>query len=388
LKFENYIIVLVFETLVSREEKTTSSDLFVSIFFVIFISFVASSTLSAYIIEPFMRDGSIHNRPRFTINHDALETIANDKNPSVIAIGSSMIFKGLDGGCVSTQLDDNISVYNLGQVMSRPYTDMLHIPGIVNAKPDLVLVEIGPNLLFNTTGSNQLEYVELRFKLDSMYQTSVDVGGWIELIEPEHRSWLAMNEFERMKFRQEYVPKALEERLLNLLMDETFRPEWIYPGLYGWVPESDSSEWKNYLQTPIFPDDSFGFDGMSKVERDEYNLTHMKGASGYHPINNSQSHLVLDYEINILLESGIKVMIVTPPQHPSSLDYVEAGQWDILNETIDQFLQLENVSLFSQLWEQGWEDDHFYDRNHLDDEGRVEFCQRLAPAIEEVMDIG
>lgn len=365
-----------------------SKSLLASIAFVIFVSFVASNTLSTYIIEPFMRDGSIHNRPRFTINHDALETIANDDGPSVIAIGSSMMFKGLDGGCVSKQLDDKISVYNLGQVMSRPYTDMLQIPGIVDAKPELVLIEIGPNLLFNTTGSNQLEYVELRFKLDSMYQSSDNIGGWIELIEPEHQSWVAMNDFERIKFRQEYVPKAIEERLLNILMNETFRPEWISSGSYGWVPGTNSNEWDYYLQTPIFPDDSFGFDGMSIEERNEYNLTLMKGASGYFPRNNSQSHSVLEYEINTLLEHGINVMIVTPPQHPSSLDYVKNGQWDVLNETIDDFLQLKGVSLFYQLWEQGWKDEHFYDRNHLDDEGRIEFCQRLAPAIDEVINLG
>lgn len=369
----------------NKSNKIDYKDLLGSVIFAFFISFVVSSTFSTYIIEPFMRDGSIHNRPRFTINQDALETISYDETPSVIAIGSSMMFKGLDGGCVSGLLDDKVSVYNLGQVMSRPYTDMLQIPGIVNANPELVLIEIGPNLLFNTTGSNQLEYVELRFKLDSMFQSSSDIGGWIDLVEPEHLSWIAMNEFERIKFKQEYVPKAIEERLLNMLMDETFRPEWIYPGSYGWVPGTDSEEWYNYLQTPIFPNDSFGFDGMSIEERNEYNLTLMKGASGYFPKNNSQSHSVLEYEINTLLENGINVMIVTPPQHPSSLEYVKPGQWDILNETIDNFLQLEGVSLFYQLWEPGWEDEHFYDRNHLDDEGRIEFCQRLAPAIKDII---
>jgi len=50
-------------------------------------------------------------------------------------------------------------------------------------------------------------------------------------------------------------------------------------------------------------------------------------------------------------------------------------------------LQLEGVSSFYQLWEQGWKDDHFYDRNHLDDEGRIEFCHRLAPAINEVINL-
>jgi hypothetical protein len=373
---------------VSGQASLTPLQFIASIFQLAIVTFIASSIISTYTIEPFMRDGSINNRPRFTINQAALDTISQDANLSVVALGSSMMFKDLDGGCVSQQMESNAVVYNLGQVMSRPYTDMLNIPRLVNSAPELVLIEIGPNLLFNTPENPlQQEYIKLRFNLDSMYQSSEDLGDWIDIIEPEHKSWIAMNEYERIMLRQEYVPKAIEERLLNIFNNETFRPEWISPGSYGWVPSPNSPTWEGYLQTPIFPDDSFGFDGMTVEERNDYNISGMKGAASYYPIKGSQSHSALDYEIYTLLENGIKVLIVTPPQHPESLNYVEPGQWDILNETIDTYLQMENVSLFYQLWEDGWEEKHFYDRNHLDDEGRLEFCQRLAPVIDQVLNL-
>ena len=111
----------------------------------------------------------------------------------------------------------------------------------------------------------------------------------------------------------------------------------------------------------------------------------MSGASAYYPINNSLSNKALDYTINTLIQNGIKVMIVVPPQHPLSLESVRDSQWDALNETIDSYLVLEGVSLFNQLWEEGWSDVHFFDRNHLDDEGRVEFCSRVAPFIDQVL---
>ena len=68
-----------------------------SCFYLLVVVLISNITISTYAIEPFMRDGSIHNRPRFTINQEAIDTIGDDNSVSVIAFGSSMIFKGLDG---------------------------------------------------------------------------------------------------------------------------------------------------------------------------------------------------------------------------------------------------------------------------------------------------
>ena len=361
-------------------------NFFQSLFYVLLIVTISSTILSTYTIEPFMRDGSIHNRPRFTINQEAIDTIADDNSVSVVAFGSSMLFKGLDGRCVSENLQSKAYVYNLGQVSSRPYTDMMHIPRTILASPELVLIEISPHSLNNPSFQNELDYVQLRFKLDSMYQSSQDMGDWIDLIEPEHKHWIAVNELERVNFRQEYVPKAIEERLLNIILNETFKhPEWTSSGQYDWVPPIDSEDWFEYLQSPYFTDDKWGFDGMNPEQRSEYNNSKMRHASKYFPINNSLSHIALDYQINTLVENGIKVLIVNPPQHPLSLKSVRAGQWDVLNETIESYSELSGVSSFDQLWVDGWSDEHFYDRNHLDDEGRLEFCARLAPVIDQIL---
>ena len=369
-----------------EEEELSFSNFFQSIFYLTIIVMISSTTVSTYIIEPFMRDGSIHIRPRFTINQEALDTIAEDQSSSVIAFGSSMMFKGLDGGCVSQNLNSDTYVYNLAQVGSRPYTDMSHIPRTISANPELVLIEIGPNLLTDPKTQRDLDYIQLRFNLDSMYQSSEDIGEWLDLIHPDHENWVATNEFKRVNLRQEYIPKAIEERILNIMMNETFRhPGWISSGKYDWVPAVDSEDWFEYLQTPNFPYDNWGFDGMTSEQRYEYNETKMSGASAYYPINNSLSNKALDYTINTLIQNGIKVMIVVPPQHPLSLESVRDSQWDALNETIDSYLVLEGVSLFNQLWEEGWSDVHFFDRNHLDDEGRVEFCSRVAPFIDQVL---
>ena len=357
--------------------------LFSSCFYLFVIVIISSVTFSTYIIEPFMRDGSIHDRPRFTINQLALDTIAEDDSMSVIAFGSSMMFKGLDGGCVSDNLQTEALVYNLGQISSRHYTDMMHIPRTILSNPELVLIEVSPHTLNNPTFEKELDYVELRFKLDSMYQSSIDSGDWSDLIQPGHESWIATNDLERMYFRQEYIPKAIEERMLNILMNDTFRhPEWTTSGQFDWLPPVDSMEWEDYLQSPYFTDDKWGFDGMTTEKRIEYNNSKMRDSSKYYPLNNSLSTKALHYQITSLLNNEIKVMIVNPPQHPLSLNYVPEGQWDSVNETIQNYSKTAGVYVFDQLWEVDWGDEHFWDRNHLDDEGRLEFCNRISPLID------
>jgi len=370
----------------SSRRGSAEGDLFTSVSVAAVLFFLLSNSMMSGISDPLMRDGSMLHDTRYTITQDALDTISKDKMISVIGTGSSQVFKALDGGCVSDNLENDALVYNIAQPSSRAYTDMLHIPRIVNSDPEVVLIEIAPNFLGNISKSSEryLEYVELRFKLDTMNQDASDLGGWVDLIDPEHRDWIALNEFERMSFKQEYFPSALEERLTRILLNESTAFEEGKD--YGWIPNPSSEDWAEYLQTPLFPADRYGFDGKNSEEREIYNATLMMKTGKYNPsYRGSQAHAALDYEISTLLENDIRVIIVSPPHHPSALAYVEDGQWDGLNETLARYAKWSGVTIFDQTWESGWEDDHFYDRNHLDDEGRIEFCKRIAPVIDQVL---
>jgi len=359
--------------------KESIGSIFVSVFIGLIVWSLLSTSLSSLAMDSIMRDGSIINGTRYTITNDALSTISEDDSVSVIGTGSSQVFKALDGKCVSGNLNNSALVYNIAQPSSRAYTDMLHIPRIVAANPEIVLIEIAPNLLGNTSKSSE-EYIEMRFKLDTMNQDNSDLGGWVDIIDPEHRSWVALDEIERMNFRQEYFPEAIEERLSRLILEENNAKE---DGTYGWIPQTSSATWVDYLQTPIFPGDKYGFDGKSIAERESYNDTLMKKTGNYNPsYRNSQAHTALDYQISTLLENNIQVILVSPPHHPKALSYVIEGKWDGLHETLNKYELWPGVTIFDQTWESGWTDDHFYDRNHLDDEGRIEFCKRLAPVVD------
>ena len=361
----------------------SKKELISSIFVAAITFFFVSNQALIMVNDPLMRDGSMLTGTRYTITKDALVSISEDASESVIAIGSSQMFKALDGKCVSDQLTNQAFVYNLAQPSSRPYTDMLHIPRIVNSNPEVVLIEVAPNILLNTSKSSE-EYVELRFKLDTMNQDSTDFGGWVDLIDPNHIEWVALNNLDRMKFKQDYFISASEERLKRLLLDESSARD---VDSYGYIPSSESELWFDYLQTPTFPADRYGFDGKSVEQREEYNNSHMAKTANYKPAHyGSQSHTALDYEIETLLRNDIQVVLVGPPHHPLALSYVAEDKWNGMNETLERYADWPGVTIVDFTWSDGWIDDHFYDRNHLDDEGRQEFCNRLAPAIDGVLE--
>ena len=92
-------------------EETNLNELFMSILIASFLGMLLSHNLSIYLTEPLMRDQSLFTGSRYTITVDALNTIAEDDTISVIAIGSSMTYKGIDGGCIGDFLGDDVMAY-------------------------------------------------------------------------------------------------------------------------------------------------------------------------------------------------------------------------------------------------------------------------------------
>jgi hypothetical protein len=315
-----------------------------------------------------MRDQSTFIGSRYAITVDALNTIAEDDAISVIAMGSSMTFKGIDGICIGDGLDNEVKVYNLAQSASKPYTDMLHIPRIIMSNPEIVLIEISPDIIGTPTGENS--YIQLRYTLDSMNQDNSDLGDWLDIVPSEYRQWVAMNDIERLRLRQEYVPSAIEEHLYRVIFDE-----------------DNGKDWNDYIQTPIFPDDTYGMEGFSQEELDEYTETKLHVSPWAKPSpNGTLSHQALEYEISSLVEAGIEVIITTPAYHPEHLKFLENGRWDGFNETVFTFSQYDGVTVFDQTWAENiWTHDDFYDRNHLDDDGRQKYCELLIPVISEIL---
>ena len=352
---------------------------------VLFLTLIFITPISLdLVIQPLLYDGSIVSMGRYSMTSDALDTIGDDDQHSVVAMGSSMMFKGFNGSCFD-DLDsrNDARYYNLAIPNSRPYNDMLHIPHLIRAQPNIVILEVGVSVLVSPTASSD-EYLEFRYKMDTMQQSDQDIGDWYSLLESDYDSWMATNFFERQQFKQEWFPDASEELLNRIVLNES----GVYPfGTYAQVPKPDSAEWISFLQEPEWP--PVRFDSMSEEVSQKYNDTDMPLSAQYYKpqASGTLSHMALDYMVEELTKVGIRVILATLPHHPLVYQYLDEGQWDPLNDTLGKYRGIDNLEVVDNTWALGWNHEHFDDRNHLDADGRIEFCQRLSPVISNLLDL-
>jgi hypothetical protein len=357
-----------------------SLHLFTSIFVCLIVAITVSSSVSYNFIE-----NKTFNNGRYGITYDSLETIAKDDALSVIAIGSSMMYKAVNGTCLrESSLVEDAMFYNLAITAAKPYNYMLKIPRIINSDIDIVMLEVGVNLFTEykkpVEGERGDEYLEMRFTIDTMLQSDADVGKWVDIVLPFHEKWLNLNEFKRNQARQLYTIEGSElilERLVGSEEKDTLH--------YWKVPEIDTQEWIYYLQEPPWPVGIL--DGMTEIERIKYSDNEMSKSKMYHPLpNGTANHAALHYEISELTNAGIKVILVGLPHHPEIFQYLDAGQWDGYNQTIQELTLEYGVDYVDFTFSEGWKEEHFSDRNHLDKEGRIEFCQRMTPILNAALE--
>jgi hypothetical protein len=126
---------------------------------------------------------------------------------------------------------------------------------------------------------------------------------------------------------------------------------------------------------------------MTDIERIKYYDTEMAKSEWYRPLpNGTANHAALHYEISELTNAGIKVILVGLPHHPEVFQHLDAGQWDGYNHTIQELAETYDVDFVDYTFSEGWKDEHFSDRNHLDKEGRIEFCQRMTPILNAALE--
>ena len=113
---------------------------------------------------------------------------------------------------------DKLSCYNLGSSSDIPYLRLLEIPKIIEAKPDLVVIEITPNTFANISNLDYLKpIIELRIGLASTIQDENEQVYWRENILNEHEKYLVDNSIEKTLFWNKYRPDILNEVINNRL---------------------------------------------------------------------------------------------------------------------------------------------------------------------------
>ena len=350
--------------------------------FVIVFLFLSGSVMPT-VVNDGLIEGNFIKSGRYAITHPAMESIASEERDAVVVIGSSILQYATDGQCIGERLEkENTRVYNLAIGGANPYTEMIQIPSLINAKPKAVIIDLGPNALWDFYESQGLdEYIQFRVTILSLTLGLGEEQGWSELIRVRDRAYVASSLEERIRLTASYSQVALDNALAAEFHDElgVGYDDRNMPGV-------DEKGWLDYLQTPTFMPPLFELKNQSEVDAwFEENMPKRVRYGVYNPQHNGTlNHAALDYTVRSLTEAGIKVFMLAVPHHPMVYDYLQAGQIDGHNVTLRHFEDTYGATPVNWYWEL-WEQGMFRDRNHLGDEGRVYACERIAEVLNENM---
>jgi len=372
---------------VAEGRSDDGQELIISILVGLLVVLFLSTSTAPALIKPVLLDGSLISNGRFAMTYDGYETIASDDSITVVGIGSSVLMAAMDGECMEiTSTIEGIRFYNFAMSGAYPYSEMVQIPALIEANPDVVLIEIGPNSLWGWSGelwTGQLEYNEFRFQLISMMMATQYNGEWYDILEERDQNFIDEGSIGKADAWREYTRDALEEYLRREIGDVS---NALGVTSYSYVPPVGTEEWDNYLSNPNWRNSKF--DGMNSEEIRDYldEVMPSKSKQGvYNPKSNgTQNHMALEYTIHELLNASIEVVLIGTPHHPWVNGYLEPGQLEGMNETYAHYGSFEGVTPLQMYWDE-WPSEAFSDRNHLDADGRGIFCERVTPVVDSIL---
>jgi hypothetical protein len=360
-----------------------SPNFFYSLFIGLIVTLFFLSNAGQYIAEDELLNGSTISNGRYAITYNGYEDISTDESKTVVGIGSSILMAAMDGGCMSEISNiQNSKFYNMAMSGSHPYVEMIQTPTLIESSPDVVMIEIGPNSLWgwNTKYQGLIDYHEFRFTLSSMQMTHDLSGGWYDILEQKDKEYFSNSSLQRDLQWSDYTRNAIDSQIEDYLYGS------LDKDAYNSVPDTNSKEWYDYLQTPKHKSSKYDTKNESQIRQDLDTKMEKKVNQGvYNPKSNgTQNHAALEYLISSLNNAGIEVVIVGIPHHPWVNGYLEPGQLDGMNETYSYYSSKYSVHPIQMYWE-SWNSSEFSDRNHLDSDGRERFCQQVTPFIDEVL---
>ena len=100
----------------------------------------------------------------------------------------------------------------------------------------------------------------------------------------------------------------------------------------------------------------------------------------------NQNQIAYEYMIEKFTSAGIGVILVGLPYNPVLLNRLAIGQWDYYNSTLENYSDLELVTVVDMVWDEDWEERHFNDYTHMSRDGEILFSNKLIEEISWLMD--
>lgn len=319
-----------------------------------FIIFVLSNPITSHLYLNNMDKDSTFHAEQNQIYRE-FDIIKEDENYKVIFLGSSMTREDID--CIVIENNyDKLSCYNLGSSSDIPYLRLLEIPKIIEAKPDLVVIEITPNTFANISNLDYLKpIIELRIGLASTIQDENEQVYWRENILNEHEKYLVDNSIEKTLFWNKYRADILNEVINNRLSS---------------TKDIDvKSPARNYSVKTNSE--------LMQLMDDFYDE---EGAFFSDDIDQSINLISMEIMVNSLILNGIDVIFQSQPINPLAIKNAPENFWDNYNSSVNKLEETYNLTHYNYFYNYGY---NFADLTHLDYEGRRDYSINFANFLNE-----
>jgi len=376
----------------SHEKK--ASWFVVSIVTALLVSVSSSSMLEQKIIQPRTLDGTLLELGRYAFIYDAIEYLDSRSEAKVLAVGSSKMREGFDGGLLAKESAARGVIYaNLGVAADVPYFRMTNVEAITNLQPDVVILELGPNSLSALESPLKQQDIDRMnamlynrpLNLESEFESYLDDED-IPLLNLGAKGWASS----RSAMGFEAVDDALPMGYSSI--DEEARWDCSNPlSNVRCVPSVDSPLFPAYLEHPpqfsnaIEYYKSLGPDALAEFYGQKLDAYLAKP---YHQPEGvfNKNEQALEFIIDNLVASDIEVLLLGLPYNPVLEQRLNPGDWDYYNTTVDRFEEDERVTMLDLMWDPRFDDDVFFnDFSHMSSAGEKMLMEVIAPHIDGIL---
>ena len=350
---------------------------------------IMSLSFNNMVIKPRLYDGTVNNLGRYSFTFDAYEYIKDTSQNPVIALGSSKMREIFDGHLIEDKTEFEGDFYNLAYAGDRPYVRMIEIDALIQINPKLVIIEVGPNM-FSSLSDPIPESTLNRMTQLMALNSAWNEASWENIITEADRKILPQSRIEQLTYFSSISTQSLDSTLAYAIDAEdppySCDTDW---GTVHCVPLPSDPEYADYVHYPIQFRNSLKVikEGNAKYTIEEFygeRLDNYLKKSYHNPegvVNKDQ--LAYEFMIESLLANNIPVMLVNLPYNPVLIDRLSEGQWDYLNETMENYSLNYDIEVVDYMWSNDLIDDDFNDFTHAARTGEEKFAEFIAPYIDD-----
>lgn len=375
-------------------ERQPSSWYLVASVVCLFVAAPLTHVIEEEVVGPRLVDGTIVELGRYTFIYDAIDYLDSKSEAKVLAVGSSKMREGFDGGLLAKESAARGVIYaNLGVAADVPYFRMTNIEAIANLQPDVVVLELGPNSL--SALESPLKQQDIDRMNAMLYNRPLNLKRDFELyLDEEDASLLNLGAKGWANSKSDMGFEAIDDALSfkHAGIEEEARWDCSNPlSNVRCVPDVDNPMFPSYLEHPpqfsnaIEYYKSLGPEALAEfygAKLDAYLATPYHQPEGAF----NKNEQALEFIIDELVDEGVSVLLLGLPYNPVLEERLSPGDWDYYNSTVERFEEDARVHMLDLMWDSAFDDEAmFNDFTHMSDEGERRLMQVLAPEVDALL---